>query len=209
MNGSLSDILEKLESNDFNAEMSVFSGFNSFFSAIQRHPVVEALVTQVASSPEAENELAMHMMRLLQSNEDVEYAHPYDVTLACYLYALGHIKSRYFRIVSGEILTNYQLVWARKLVEQNLRAELHQIGTTAEVIYNDSPFPRLIRIRSNASNSSNSENEEVIITRQFIARATRDSTRIKELKFPVKHTGKLRYSIQSGEKNVSQKEIIQ
>jgi hypothetical protein len=115
MNTSLHDLMNTVESIEFDANMSVFSGFNSFLRALSKNETIIQLKQLLVESP-IEHEILAHLINLLGEDVDPQFAHPKDVPIAAYLYVLSFSKE--FPLLAIEkVLQTPNLTWAKRLAE--------------------------------------------------------------------------------------------
>ena len=85
MNASLHDLMNTVESIEFDAQMSVFSGFRSFLKALTEDKTVKELQHSIVKSHDEEIIILNRLTALLEELADPQYAHPKDVAIAAYL----------------------------------------------------------------------------------------------------------------------------
>jgi hypothetical protein len=122
MNTSFSDRQTYLESVEFDAKMQVLSGFKTFYSALENNEVIAGLVQALAGSEALQQQLFNRLVELSNVEFDQNYAHPHDVPIAAYLYALEQVNPE---LVSPLLVTLEQywlMPWTKRLAEHFLVA---------------------------------------------------------------------------------------
>ena len=117
MNMSLLDLQNYIESVEYDAKMSVFSGFNSFLSAVQEEPIIHHLITILSEDDSARQAVFQHFLYLLPLNSDLGYAHPYDIALSSYLYALEQTDTALASEAAKAVVQRKDLSWSRRLAQ--------------------------------------------------------------------------------------------
>jgi hypothetical protein len=145
MNMSRSDLQSYLESVEFDAKMQVFSGFKTFYSALENNEVIAGLVQALARSEALQQQLFNRLVELANVEFDQNYAHPHDVPIATYLYALEKVNPELVSQVL-ETLSRYWLMpWTKRLAEHILAARLNvspRVQSGNKIISGDFTQPR-------------------------------------------------------------------
>jgi len=115
MNTSLHDLMSKIENIEFDARMNIFSGTRIFMSALQGNATIQQLTDELAKHPDARQEIFDHLLKLLDQNDDLNYAHPYDVALSTYLYALDQTDVALASEAAKILSQRKDLAWSRRL----------------------------------------------------------------------------------------------
>jgi len=123
MNASLHDLMNTVESIEFDAQMSVFSGFRSFLKTLGEDKTVKELQHRAAQSHDEDTVILNRLTALLEKVADPQYAHPMDVTIAAYLYALSSSKE-FSGLASEKVLQIANLMWAKQLAETILANQM-------------------------------------------------------------------------------------
>ncbi len=133
MNTSLHDLISVIESVKFDANMSVFSGFNSFHRALAGDQTIQDIRQLLIDSPSANEQILARLVSLLEEKTNPQFEHPHDITIASYLFALSASLNNVIAIeVAKKILATSNLIWAKRLAEIVLA---NQTATTeAEVV---------------------------------------------------------------------------
>jgi hypothetical protein len=118
---SLNDFFDIIESSEFDANINILSGFNTMLRAMENDETIKKLVDKLHNSP-AENRLVFQRLQeLLPQNPHPEYAHPYDVALAGYLYALNQVDTNIGNQAANQVLSTPKLWWSRRLARHILQ----------------------------------------------------------------------------------------
>ena len=120
MNTSLREVLNEIESVKFDAVMNAHSGFNSFLSTLQEEASIRRLIALLAKDVSARQEVFQRLMSLIDKNDDLNYAHPYDIALSVYLYALEQADINLASDAAKQIAQRNDLSWARRLAQKIL-----------------------------------------------------------------------------------------
>ncbi len=116
MDTSLHDLMDTVESIEFDAQMSVFSGFNSFLRALNENSTITQIKQLLANSRPKYAKIVLRVIDLLAESTDPQFAHPNDVAIASYLYVLS--SSKEFSVLAAEkVLLVSNFMWAKRLAE--------------------------------------------------------------------------------------------
>lgn len=135
MNTSLHDLINVIESVKFDANMSVFSGFNSFHRAVGGDQTIQGLSQLLIDFPTASEQLSERLVSLLERDVQPEYEHPYDIAIASYLFALSASSNNVMTIEAAKkILATSNLIWAKRLAEIVLANQTASIESEVKVM---------------------------------------------------------------------------
>lgn len=107
--------------------MSVFSGFNSFRSALRDNETIVSLIELLRISPELTEEIIRRVLTLLNQNDKPQYAHPHDTALSSYLYVLHVVQPGLAGEIAEQLASTPNLFWTRDFVEEILASEVATI----------------------------------------------------------------------------------
>lgn len=110
-------ILEQVESDRFAAYLNAASGFNIFRLALENKQELRTLIREMQKHPNYAQSIFQRLSSLLKVNHQPQYAHPHDVALAGYLFALSHINSELTVDAIDQILRTPQLWWSQRLAK--------------------------------------------------------------------------------------------
>ena len=116
MGNSIHDLMNTVESVTFDAQMSIFSGFNSFLRALREDETIKQLQQILIASPNESNHILTRLIALLEEIDDLRYAHPKDVQIASYLYVLS-LGKEFPLSVTEKVLQTPNLMWAKRFAE--------------------------------------------------------------------------------------------
>jgi len=122
----LQDLFDQLESVSFQANMSIFSGFSTFYYALQKDELVQTLVSHLVASPESAREVFKRFFHILRNNPYPGYAHADDVSLAAYLFVLYQVEPSLAHHVISQVIEAESIWWTRRLaqrIQENESAE--------------------------------------------------------------------------------------
>jgi hypothetical protein len=122
---SIYDLLNQIEGIEFDANMSVFSGFASFVSALDDDPLVKQLQIRIQTSVEDQHTVQERIRTLLDADIEPDYAHPHDIALATYLYTLYQTDPALVRAFLESMASSRPLSWSRWLAEHILSLQAH------------------------------------------------------------------------------------
>jgi len=117
MTMKLQKLFDQVESLSFEINMSVLSGFNSFYSALGANELVGQLIREAGKTHKAEAVYA-RFIDLLHTNDQTEYANPHDAALAAYLYTLQSVEPGLAHQAAEEALKTPQLALAKRVAEK-------------------------------------------------------------------------------------------
>lgn len=127
-----------IESPEFDANMSVFSGFNSFHRALAQNQTVQNLRHLIVEVPNANERLLERLVELVEKDSQSTFQHTYDVAIAAYLYAISESSNIGRAIESAtNILTVPNLDWARRLAEIVLENQTATLQSEVKIIDDD------------------------------------------------------------------------
>ncbi|MBI1278595.1 MAG: hypothetical protein GC179_10760 [Anaerolineaceae bacterium] len=115
---SLHELINIIESVNFDANMSVFSGFNSFHRALVGNQTIQELREVLTDFPNAAEELYDHFISLIQQDTQSQYEHPHDIAISSYLFALSTSSNNGMALEAAKEITLIpNLIWAKRLAE--------------------------------------------------------------------------------------------
>lgn len=113
----LNEIFEQIESHAFNARLDVASGFKVFMMGLKDEVILQTLIETIYKSFDKRQTTYQRMMALVDDNPNPETMHPYDASIAGYLYALEQVSSDEIRSTIDTILATPNLWWAKRLAQ--------------------------------------------------------------------------------------------
>jgi hypothetical protein len=120
---TIDDLITEIESQAFDAELNIFSGFQTFYSALQSDERVEALANWLVEHPQDIDRVIGQFTHCAKHPTD---ENTYDAALAAYLLVLQRTATGTGWFVSDEIIQQTShLWWARRLARQ-LQTEQNQ-----------------------------------------------------------------------------------
>jgi hypothetical protein len=117
---SIHEFTKELESAKFAAEMSVFSGFKTFVSALNHTPILDAAINLLLVEEPSRQIVFERISELIKDNPEPEYSHPHDIAIACYLYMLSRAEMWRAELAAIQISEVNNLFWAKQLARQIL-----------------------------------------------------------------------------------------
>lgn len=117
---SIKTAVKAMESIEFGAALDVADNFRIFYKALRGHPDMTSLLDALQKAPTEAQTILDRIIALLPQNPEPEYAHPFDATLAGYLYGLQNTHPSLAHDAALQIMQTPNLWWARKMAEQVL-----------------------------------------------------------------------------------------
>lgn len=109
---------ETIESQEFIAQFSVLSGFNTVISALQNNEVVSELIALLEDSIDNEQTIVARIEQLLPQYE-VGYMHSYDIPILVYLFVLNEVGNTTLHTnIADNISAINETWWSRKFANQ-------------------------------------------------------------------------------------------
>jgi hypothetical protein len=115
---NLNDVFSQIESPVFAARLSVVSGFSRFYDALSTDETAKALGDLLLHMPNDAVILFTRLNDLLTKNREPDFAHPYDVAIAAYLFALARVDQNLTAIAAQKIIHTPRLWWAKRMAEK-------------------------------------------------------------------------------------------
>ena len=112
---TFSEILGQIASNNYQSDLSVISGDNQFFRALQKHEICKQAVRIASESNVALKMLTEAIDSVTCEPADRRYLHPKDIEIATLLYILGHTYSSNVLTVAERIAVIPRTWYARKM----------------------------------------------------------------------------------------------
>lgn len=107
----MNDFVAAIESLQFDAEMNIFSGFQSFVDAAREHPAYLSMLTAL-DSPATAEQVKTRLNALLPC--DPQFANPKDASIAIYL--LGLWDTGYNIVDLAKVMSkDRNLFWSQKI----------------------------------------------------------------------------------------------
>lgn len=135
---SLHELINIIESVNFDANMSVFSGFNSFHRALAGNQTIQELREVLIDFPNTVEELYDHFITLIQQDTQSQYEHPHDIAISSYLFALSTSSNNGVALEAAkEIMLIPNLIWAKRLAEIVIANETATLQSEVKIINDD------------------------------------------------------------------------
>jgi hypothetical protein len=123
---TLQEIIQKLESTEFQANISSLSGFRTVLTALDSIEIVQDLVDFLADKP-ADQKLAIDFIKVKLSDFEAGYAHPHDISITALLYALEKVESAVSLNILETIRERKEFFWARYMAQKIISEKLHNL----------------------------------------------------------------------------------
>lgn len=114
---SLPDLMDKIESVEFDAAMNVFSGLQSFLMALHEEAAIQEMISVLLSSATNRQTVFNRLRTLLGENDEPQYAHPHDVALSGYLYVLQQTDLELAAKAAKQMAKRNDLSWSQRLAQ--------------------------------------------------------------------------------------------
>lgn len=140
---SLNEYFAEIESFEFGAQFSVFSGFRLVLLDLEENETLRELIRELRSDPEKQIVLAKRIQFLLQNRQDFDQI-AFDGTLASYIYSLRESDLEKGFLASKDVLNAPDLWWAAKLALLVRREYLEEWEVAARIpleIVHEQPEP--------------------------------------------------------------------
>ena len=127
------EALEEIQSVEFDANLNVVSGTNSFFRALAQEPAVIEAYQELRNSGDLREEILGHIYDLAAQEVDPRYANPNDTPLAVFLWLTYFGARDLARIAADRVDHAPQCWYASKLAKRILnpppsKTEGYRIG---------------------------------------------------------------------------------
>jgi hypothetical protein len=117
---SLAQTIQEIKSHEFAARLSVVSGYDSFFRAAGKEPVVASLLKEMRGSGEVREEVLGYVHDLSQLEVDKRYENPNDTALAILLWLTDSTAPDYSLLAADLVDRTPQCWYAKKLARRIL-----------------------------------------------------------------------------------------
>jgi hypothetical protein len=121
---NLDNLLNTIESSEFDANINILSGFNTMLRAMENDDVLNQLIVELRESPDKKRRVFERLLELLPQNPHPQYAHPRDVAVAAYLYSLQQIDGELGHRAAEHVLQTPRFWWAGRLAQYILETSI-------------------------------------------------------------------------------------
>lgn len=123
----INQFIAYVESDEIRVMLNMVNSVNSFISAIKYKDIFVKAHDEVLSNLEVNtNFLKQRINTLLQVETDIDYLHPYDVSLACYLLLVAKSNRAQLKEIFIQIKEkNLPNLWWTNAIMQKLSEELN------------------------------------------------------------------------------------
>jgi hypothetical protein len=115
---SFKQLATQVESQSFDARLSVASGFSVFYNALQHEHAVQELLELATQSENAIKSINARLSKLLSETTDTNYCHPHDTAISAYLFVLHEVSNAIPKATIDKITHSPNLWWTRRLLEK-------------------------------------------------------------------------------------------
>jgi len=123
---TMSELINQIESIQFEIRFSVLSGFKSVLSAMEIDETVGSLIQSLDGNAANQRTILERIQALIPDYKS-GYMHPHDITVTAYLFALDKANGiETLNDVVDKIAELSEFWWARKLAQQLQQTEMQQ-----------------------------------------------------------------------------------
>ncbi len=120
MSISTSELLDWVESTEFDAEMSALSSYRSFLAALVSDATVLELLHQLRGSSSLQIRVLERLQAFVDAEKTAGQARFADVPIATYLYVLGETTPQKARKLAQQVALLPTLWWSQQLADEQL-----------------------------------------------------------------------------------------
>lgn len=118
---NIDEVIETIESVEFEANLGLISDFERFARLALRQPEASTLLRTMSASRHARVVVETRVEQLVnESSTLVEHIHPHDIALAVYVLALHEVGSARLRSLAQELALNRMGWWSRHIAQRVL-----------------------------------------------------------------------------------------